>query len=915
MSGGRGWLRKTAMLLALCAGGIAASAATPEIKASAPKAPLLKSAAWSADPDEQFILDVNIRQLRLGDTVRAYNAPEGPCVVLGDFLTALDVPMKIDVGARRASGWAFKESNRISIDHGTHLASYGKIKGETIAPGAIHETPEGWCVQTAALSRWFGIGIKPITAGSVLVLQSEEKLPVELEMERQKRAARIHHASFNLKSLPQVRLPYRLWRSPALDFVVSGGITYRAADGMHVDRQTSVYAAGELAHLSYDAQVTTTAKGKPSLVRLRGFRSDPDAHLLGPLKATHFGFGDVTGFDSRLTGVVAAGRGAIVTNRPLTARTAFDRTRIEGDLPTGWQAEIYRNGELLAFAKADGSQRYVFDDIQLIYGENRIRVVSYGPQGQVREREETLNIGDDNVPKGKTWYWIGGNEPGRDLVTLEKPPDAVGQPKAQAAVAVDHGLDARTSVGVLARAMLVGDQRLTFVEGSLRRSIGTAQVELSAAHESNGGNALHAQMLGKFAGVYVNAEALLANDFHLRGETTPSSSREGRLALDAPIKFGKTLIPAHAEGHYIERTDGSRMLEAAARLSASVDRFNLGAQLSYRRIYLTAGRTQPAELALSFLGSGHIGAIRLRGETEFTMAPVRRFKSAELSAYWSATEHGDWEGDLVYDGLQNRARARITHILRFDSFALALSGEAASNGDVAAGFNLNFSLDARHGVTVSRRPLAEGGMVHATVFRDLNDNGVLDPGEPLEQGALITTGSRQAERKTDAKGSVMVGGLTPYLPIPVGIDATSLNDPMLTPKNALQVVVPRPGVAADVMIALVGGGEVEGALMKSGELGFEGVDLELVDATGKVAATARTDFDGFFMFERVAYGHYTMRVSQSSAQAAKIRVDLGLMLEVTADHNVVRLGSIAARPPLNIAAVEGSTVGSTAAPR
>ena len=38
-----------------------------------------------------------------------------------------------------------------------------------------------------------------------------------------------------------------------------------------------------------------------------------------------------------------------MTNRPLTARTAFDRTRIEGDLPTGWEAELYRNGELLGF--------------------------------------------------------------------------------------------------------------------------------------------------------------------------------------------------------------------------------------------------------------------------------------------------------------------------------------------------------------------------------------------------------------------------------------------------------------------------------------------------------------------------------------------------------------------------------------
>lgn len=882
------------MLLAFCAASLAASA-----PASQPAG----GTAWAPDPDEQFILDVQIHQLRLGDPVRAYNTPEGTCVVLGDFLTALDVPVRVDLGQRKATGWAFRENHKITIDYAALRASYGTNKAEPILPGTIRETPEGWCVQTLALARWFGIGVKPMTAGSVLLLQSDEKLPVELAMERQARAARTHRASFDLNSLPQIHIPYRMWRTPAIDVIVSGGIAYSASDGTRIDREASVYAAGEIAHMSYDAQISTNDKGKPSLVRFRAFRSDPNGHLLGPLHATHVGVGDVEGFDSPLTGVVAAGRGAVLTNRPLTARTAFDRTRLEGDLPTGWEAEIYRNGELLGFAKSDSSERYVFDNVELLYGENRIRVVLYGPQGQVRERMETLNVGKDDVPTGKTWYWIGANQPGRDLIMLEHPPEG-DLPKSEAAVSVEHGLDSRTSVGVLARAMLLADKRLTFVEGTVRRSVGPAQIELGGARESNGGTAAHAQLLGKFAGVYVNAEVLLANDFHLRADPIPQNSREGRLSLDAPLQLGRAIIPAHGEVHYAEQRDGTRMLDAAARLSASFDRFNLGTAINYQRNYAPTGTSPPGELWVSVLGSGHVGSIRVRTDTEFEVSPTARFKSAELSAYWAGSAHADWEGDLVYDGLQHRARARITHILRFDAFALSLSGEAASDGALAFGFNLNFSLDLHHGLTLSRRPLAEGGMVHATVFRDLNDNGILDPGEPLEKGALITTGARQGERRTDGHGSVTVGGLTPYMPIPVGIDATSLDDPMLTPKTPLQLVVPRPGVSADVLIPLVGGGDVEGALMKSGELGFEGVDLELVAKSGNVVATSRTDFDGFFLFERVAYGVYTIRVSPSSAAAAKIGSDLGVKVQVSPDRPIVRLGSIAAPKAIHLAAME-----------
>jgi len=149
--GGATWLRKAAVLLALCAGGVGASS---------PPAPA--PASWNPDPEEQFLLDVTIRQLRLGDGVRAYRAPEGTCVVLGDFLTTLDVPVTIDLPAKKATGWAFREANRISIDYAAMTASFGD-KTEAIAPGTIRETPDGWCVQASALQRWFGIGVQAVT--------------------------------------------------------------------------------------------------------------------------------------------------------------------------------------------------------------------------------------------------------------------------------------------------------------------------------------------------------------------------------------------------------------------------------------------------------------------------------------------------------------------------------------------------------------------------------------------------------------------------------------------------------------------------------------------------------------------------------------------------------------------------------
>ncbi|HEX7930798.1 MAG TPA: hypothetical protein VF470_07840, partial [Sphingomicrobium sp.] len=57
-------LRAIALLGLTCVGAISAPAATPITD------------GWSADPESQFLLDVNLRRLRLGDGVRAYQTPE-----------------------------------------------------------------------------------------------------------------------------------------------------------------------------------------------------------------------------------------------------------------------------------------------------------------------------------------------------------------------------------------------------------------------------------------------------------------------------------------------------------------------------------------------------------------------------------------------------------------------------------------------------------------------------------------------------------------------------------------------------------------------------------------------------------------------------------------------------------------------
>ena len=58
----------------------------------------------------------------------------------------------------------------------------------------------------------------------------------------------------------------------------------------------------------------------------------------------------------------------------------------------------------------------------------------------------------------------------------------------------------------------------------------------------------------------------------------------------------------------------------------------------------------------------------------------------------------------------------MSHIRRMNSVAIAVTGEAASDGSLAMGVNLNFSLDSRRGLGFSRQPLAGAGALDARVY-------------------------------------------------------------------------------------------------------------------------------------------------------------------------------------------------------
>ncbi len=102
----------------------------------------------------------------------------------------------------------------------------------------------------------------------------------------------------------------------------------------------------------------------------------------------------------------------------LTAPASFDRTTFRGELPDGWDAELYRNDQLIGYVQSRGDGRYEFLDVALLYGQNRFEVVLYGPQGQIRRDVKMIPVGLDSIPPRETYYWAAVQDAGRDLINL-----------------------------------------------------------------------------------------------------------------------------------------------------------------------------------------------------------------------------------------------------------------------------------------------------------------------------------------------------------------------------------------------------------------------------------------------------------------------------------------------------------------
>lgn len=854
--------------------------------------------AWQPNDDDSLLLQVAVGSYKLTNEIRGYQTDNGVCLDLADVIQSLDLPIRLDKKSRRATGWLFTEDQKFTLDRAANTVQ-NMNKNSAPVDGEIVDTPEGWCVDSRALSRWFGVELKPDLYNSVIRLESDIKLPFIEAIERRSRAARLRpkRQAFDLSAYPLVKNEYKMWRAPSVDAVMRVG--YASSGGGQPTARYEFYAAGEVAGASVDARLSSDNQMKPNSLRVSAYRIDTTGNMLGPLGATQIAVGDVETQSSQLAGQSAVGRGAFISNQPLGRQSRFSSTTVRGTMPSGWDAELYRNGQLIAFQAESDDGRYEFLDVDLYYGQNDLEVVLYGPQGQIRKERFDQPVGLNNVEPGKTYYWAGILQDDRDLIDLRQ--QNVGAIHAwRGGVGVEHGLDERTSVALGLQTLVVNTRRRKYVEGSLYRTLGAMQMEFAAAHELGAGAAVQTSVLGRFGPFNLGANVLwVQGDFVSEFVNQGLDHRYG-FNVDTSLRLGKFVLPLQGSIDRAVQHDGSKVTKALIQTAVGLRGVALTAQIQHERNDTVSSSGSGSKTRLRLLANTRQFGLRLRGSANFDLSGRNKgLETVRISADKSISDRSDISAEIEHEATRGETSLGLGYTRRFDRFALRTNASYSTSGAVGANMALSFSFGpdpVNGGIRFSEKKLARSGQAAVTVFRDEDGDGLRGPGEDLLKDVYVEAGLRTTDAITDETGRTIVDGLRPYIPILIGVDESSLGDPYLAPSSKGIVVIPRPGVATVIELPISPSGEVEGSLQSPSGADLPGVVLELINARGALVASTMSEFDGFFLFERIPYGRYSLRVAVDAARALSVSTRIENPVELGRGKDIARMGIVRLTP-------------------
>lgn len=868
---------------------LAADGAPVEARAASPSpAP---AAAASLNEEELLLFAVRLEALTLSDSLSAYGDPADPFLPIGEIGRLLDLDIDVSPADQRITGRIGEAARPLVIDVKTGTARLGGAELKLQSDIAVARSDI--FIRASALQRILPVKLEVDGEALTLAIIPLEALPIQARMERIARLRSLGREAEGAEEVTRVESPYELFSPPAFDLIFESGSDTR---GNRFTRRFDMRAAGDLLHTGFQAYVGSDGRGRPSEARMLLERRSPSGGLLGPLGATRVSGGDVFTPALSLGPRSIAGRGVSFTTAPLEQASVFDTIDLRGELPIGYDVELYVNDVLRSGQRAPVQGRYEFLDVPLVRGINLIRIVSYGPRGERSEQVRVVNVGGGQLKKNQATVDFA-------LVQQERPLFSLGSAGDVAGLA---GAGELRLVGSLAYGL---SEAMTLVAGGSfypgpsggRRQVVTAGVRTSllglaahgdAAMDHQGGRALGLGLAGRPLGV-----STVAGHFEYRGgfldenqtigDAARRLSRHSELTLDFSLPaIGSRVIPVSFRGLRDGYADGGSNWIAGVRASTTLANTLVSTGIDYQR------STAPGAPMRQQLG-GNIAASRflhykwqLRGVLDYDLLPGADLRALSLTADRSISERAALRFGIGHSFQGPRSTSfQAGATLRTPFGDLAFTGDfAAPRRDWSVGLRFAFGLGhdgSRYRVTPPGP--ASGGSAAFRSFIDRNGNGRFDEGEEGVPNVSVEGGERPSVTNASGRSFVVGLGSAPTARLRIGTERID-NFYVSAPAATLEFS-PRPGKVLQIPYAIVRTGEVMVRLVfkRDGEtVGLSAVRLRLL-REGADPKVATTEFDGSAVFGEIPAGDYRLELDPEQAGRLRMRLAAPVPVAVAAD--------------------------------
>lgn len=542
--------------------------------------------------------------------------------------------------------------------------------------------------------------------------------------------------------------------------------------------------------------------------------------------------------------------GAVITNTPTTFRRSFGSYTVTDFTEPGWTVELYINNVVVDFTTADAKGFFKFD-IPLVYGSSNVMLKFYGPWGEERQKEQTINVPYNFLPKGEWQYTVAG------------------------AILQD------TSHSVFSRA---------------ETNFGINR------HLTLGGGMEYLSSIDTTPYIpFINGSAQIFNNILLNGEYAYGVRTKAIVSYSTPSNFVFD-IDYTKYAHEQKAITFNYLEERKLRVSipVSINKFKAYTRFSYAQNILKETNYSTLEATLStfvkgvsanFTGNanwikehepyiyGNLGlafrffktlSVRPQAQYDFTNKDLI-FTKLEIENNFSPKCNVSmiWENNL---------RSNINSVeltFRYDlSFAqTSLSTRVAKNhimtGQSARG---SFAFGSGNGKVIAdmRSQVGKAGLT-VIPYLDINNNNQRDDNEPITSGMGIRiNGGRILPDSRDSIIRVM--DLEPFASYMIELSDNQFDNIAWQIKHKTISILMDPNQFKLLEIPIKILGEINGmTYMKSGtKLRAQGrIQVNIFDMNGNFVAKAQSEADGYFNYLGLAPGSYYAEVDKAQLSRLK----------------------------------------------